>query len=81
MMIGSKDIRSAALREVVTIVAQATRNQCHPPLQGITYQVIVDTLLHSDLLQPPHIAEYTSVPPLRPLVQSTVLQSKTLSSF
>lgn len=81
MMISSKVIRSAALHEAVIIVAQVTRNQRPPPLQGITYQVIVDTLLHSNLLQPPHIVEYTSVPPLRPLVQPSVLRSKTLSSF
>lgn len=57
---GSKATRYSALNGVtsVVIVAQAARDPPPPPPQGGLDQVIMNTLLHPDLLQPPQIIEY-----------------------
>lgn len=82
-MAGSKATHYATLHEAPFVVTQAARTQPPPPPPplGITNQVVVDTLSHPDLLQPPQIVGSTPAPPLRPLVPLPTSRPETFHSF
>lgn len=59
MVVGSKSTRYAALHEAAVVTAQTAWTQLPPPPppppQGTENQVMVETLLHPNLLHPPQI--------------------------
>lgn len=83
-MLGSKVAHSDALHEVVVIIAtsQAAKTQPPPPaMQVITDQVVADTLLYLDLLQPHHVARSTSMHLFKPPILQPTPRPEALSGF